>query len=206
MISSMKDFNDRQFLQWKTSKKDYFLNERLDSNWGLRKTWWLDERLAWRRLQKLRKTSFFSSLTKDSDVKERLIFERLVIFFFNLTILLSNCNKGGWMGVFLITFGNKLWWGWDNCKISFVNERHSSRRKTIWVGIQMKSVYFSACRRTNLVLMQIKTYPWHTYFFVERLHGVILFFKVKDILFRCSKVSLHTVVLKLERSRLVGCM
>jgi hypothetical protein len=37
----------------------------------------------------LERLLFFSS-TKDSDVKERLIFERLVFFFFNLTILLSN--------------------------------------------------------------------------------------------------------------------
>jgi len=42
------------------------------------------------------------------------------------------------------------------------------------------------------------------YFSVLMKDSTELFFKVKDILFRCSMVSLHTVVfLRLERSRLV---
>jgi len=36
-------FNERQFF---FNERQFFFNERLDSNWGLRKTWWLDERLA----------------------------------------------------------------------------------------------------------------------------------------------------------------
>jgi len=159
----MKDFNDRQFLQWKTSKKDYFLNERLDSNGGLRKTWWLDERLAWRGLQKLRKTSFFF-FNERLRCQGKTHFWKTCIFFFNLTILLSNSR---WVEVSFNNIWKQITYDGHGtiAKISFVNERHSSRRKTIWVGIQMKSVYISGCRRTNLVLMQIKTYKWHTYFF-----------------------------------------
>jgi len=113
----------------------------------------------------LERLLFFSS-TKDSDVKERLIFERLVFLFFNLTILLSNSR---WVEVSFNNIWKQITYDGHGtiAKISFVNERHSSRRKTIWVGIQMKSVYISGCRRTNLVLMQIKTYKWHTYFLLK---------------------------------------
>lgn len=161
----MKDFNDRQFLQWKTSKKDYFLNERLDSNGGLRKTWWLDERLAWRGLQKLRKTSFFF-FNERLRCQGKTHFWKTCFFFFNLTILLSNSR---WVEVSFNNIWKQITYDGHGtiAKISFVNERHSSRRKTIWVGIQMKSVYISGCRRTNLVLMQIKTYKWHTYFLLK---------------------------------------
>jgi len=104
-ISSMKDFNDRQFLQWKTSKKDYFLNERLDSNGGLRKTWWLDERLAWRGLQKLRKTSFFF-LQRKTQMSRKDSFLKDLYFFFS-TWRFCCPIVGGWKLV-SITFGNKL--------------------------------------------------------------------------------------------------
>jgi hypothetical protein len=77
----------------------------------------------------LERLLFFSS-TKDSDVKERLIFERLVFFFFNLTILLSNSR---WVEVSFNNIWKQITYDGHGtiAKISFVNERHSSRRKTI---------------------------------------------------------------------------